>query len=123
VITATDGDSALKVFIETPVPIHLVISDARMPGLKGPQFLQNVRKMSPATATLLISGTQPAPDAGTAWLMKPFRPETLAALIQELLAACDFSRIRREQAALRSSVRTIRGSSSDPPDIVPRSTT
>src|SRR5215475_6513123 len=78
VITAKDGDTALRLFAESAYPIHLVISDARMPGLKGPQFLQAVREMSPSTATLLISGTQPVSEAGSTSLMKPFRPEALA---------------------------------------------
>ena len=122
VITAADGDTALKIFEEASAPIHLVISDGLMPGLKGPQFLRAVRSMSPSTATLLISGTMPPSEAGTSWLMKPFRPEKLATLVQELLEGCDFARIKREQSA-RPGPKEVSPAAPGTPGVVPRSTT
>ena len=104
IITAHDGDAALKVFIDAQHPIQLVISDGAMPGLKGTQLLRAVKTMSPSTAALLVSGTvSPSTgDAGTPWLAKPFRPAKLAALVRELLNACDFESIEREQSLGRT---------------------
>lgn len=40
-----DGASALKAFQNEPDKFHIIISDMKMPGLDGPQFLKEVRKL------------------------------------------------------------------------------
>jgi DNA-binding response OmpR family regulator len=90
VVTAPDGETALRTFLQAPGTIQLVISDGMMPGIGGLQLLRTVSHLSPTTATLLISG---APGilfaAGSATLAKPFRAEALVAKVQGLLAAYD----------------------------------
>jgi DNA-binding NtrC family response regulator len=103
VVTAEDGEAALKTFKEAPRAIQLVISDVVMPGMRGPQLVRSIKSLSPSTATLLMSGTRPLPsEAGCAAIAKPFRRETLVAKVHDLLAACDFGKIEREQSIVRS---------------------
>jgi CheY-like chemotaxis protein len=89
VVTAPDGETALRAFQQAPRMIQLVISDGVMPGIGGPQLLRAVSHLSPSTATLLITGSPGMLfAAGEASLAKPFRAETLAAKVQGLLATC-----------------------------------
>jgi YesN/AraC family two-component response regulator len=57
VLTAEDGEGALKAFAEAPNTIQLVISDVVMPGMRGTQLVRSIKDLSPSTATLLMSGT------------------------------------------------------------------
>ena len=93
VITAPDGDAALKAFQQSEQAIHLVISDGLMPGLGGPELLRAITDLSPSTPTLLISGSPGVVcAAGPAALAKPFRADTLAAKVRALLDASVSSR-------------------------------
>jgi DNA-binding NtrC family response regulator len=103
VLTAPDGEMALKAFEEAQHTIQLVISDVLMPGMKGPQLVRSIKNLSPSTATLLMSATPPgSPGARAASILKPFTRGTLVAKVQEVLADCDFVRVEREQSNARS---------------------
>jgi DNA-binding NtrC family response regulator len=103
VLTALNAEAALRAFEEAPQAIQLVISDVVMPGMKGPQLIRSIKSLSPSTATLLMSGTLGiAFDASAASIEKPFRMPALVAMVQELLAACDFVKIDLEQSAART---------------------
>jgi two-component system cell cycle sensor histidine kinase/response regulator CckA len=102
VLTAQDGKVALKAFEEAPHAIQLVISDVFMPGMKGPQLVHSIIRISPSIATLLMSGTPIIMSDDVAVVTKPFTREALVSRVQNLLAACDFARIEREQSAARS---------------------
>ena len=52
ILTAQDGVAALRVFGEAQHTIQLVISDVVMPGLKGPQVVRSIQRLSPSTAAL-----------------------------------------------------------------------
>ena len=54
VITAWSGQEGLDKLAEGPV--HLVISDFMMPGMNGAQFLQEVKKRSPDTIRIMLTG-------------------------------------------------------------------
>jgi two-component system cell cycle sensor histidine kinase/response regulator CckA len=102
VLTAEDGEAALKTFEEAKQTIQLVISDVVMPGMKGLQLVRSIRNLSESTATLLMSGTRPiASDADVATIEKPFTVEAFVAKVKDLLAGCDFAKIEREQSAAR----------------------
>ena len=104
VLTATDGEAALKAFEEAKDAIQLVISDVVMPGMKGLQLVRSIKNLSESTATLLMSGMRPiASDADVATIEKPFTGEAFVAKVQDLLAGCDFAKIEREQSAARVS--------------------
>src|ERR1700730_1430732 len=49
VVTAQDGEAALKVFKEAQRTIQLVISDVVMPGMRGPQLVRSIKSLSPST--------------------------------------------------------------------------
>jgi len=103
VLTAMSAEAALKAFEEAPHAIQLVISDVVMPGMKGPQLVRSIKSLSPSTATLLMSGTLGiAFDASAASIEKPFRMPALVAIVEGLLAGCDFKKIDLEQSIVRS---------------------
>jgi len=54
VLTAESGEEGLKIFEDNE--IHVVISDYRMPGMNGVEFLNKVRENSPDTIRLILSG-------------------------------------------------------------------
>ncbi len=53
-IVARDGEDALKKFEE--VPIDLILSDIRMPKIDGLSLLEKVKKISPETIIILLTG-------------------------------------------------------------------
>jgi response regulator RpfG family c-di-GMP phosphodiesterase len=53
--TAVGGETALTI-IESRGPFAVVISDMRMPGMNGAQFLSKVRQTVPATVRMLLTG-------------------------------------------------------------------
>jgi len=55
VITAGSGEEGLKALAEVS-PIHLVISDYRMPGMDGVDFLKQVYDRWPETIRIVLSG-------------------------------------------------------------------
>jgi len=74
-------------------PIHLLVSDVMMPGLKGPDVLELVRRKRPGIPVLFISGypkemlersTTLPPDLRL--LGKPFSSRHFLSLIREILA-------------------------------------
>ncbi len=55
VVSATSGQDGLA-RLEDAGPFPIVISDMRMPGMDGAQFLTEVRKRSPGTMRILLTG-------------------------------------------------------------------
>jgi CheY-like chemotaxis protein len=53
--TAASGEEALKT-LQSQGPFALVISDMRMPGMSGAQFLAKVRVQSPESVRMILSG-------------------------------------------------------------------
>ena len=53
-IVARDGEDALRKFDE--VPIDLILSDIRMPKVDGLSFLDRIKKISPETIIILLTG-------------------------------------------------------------------
>jgi len=54
VLTATDGADALEHLKRAHV--HAVVSDQRMPGMSGVEFLRKARQVSPGTVRMLLTG-------------------------------------------------------------------
>jgi serine/threonine-protein kinase len=54
VVTATDGQTALEYLKRDRV--HLVVSDQRMPGMTGVEFLRKAKDVSPNTMRILLTG-------------------------------------------------------------------
>lgn len=55
ILTAANGEDALTVLAEEP-GVQLVISDYRMPGMDGVDFLKQVNERWPATIRIVLSG-------------------------------------------------------------------
>ncbi len=91
VLEASDADAAMTI-IESPEPIHLLLTDVVMPGAMDGRDLARVAVMRrPALRTLLTSGF---PDArwggfssrtGPRLLSKPYRKEELRRVVREVL--------------------------------------
>ena len=89
VLEASGGEQALALVRSHPGPIHLLLTDVVMPGLKGPEVARRVSRIRPDIKVLYMSGyaNVEVPDLGTGALLlqKPFTPEGLAAKIEEAL--------------------------------------
>jgi two-component system cell cycle sensor histidine kinase/response regulator CckA len=93
-LEAGSGEEALTVVDKHGSPIHLLVTDIMMPGMNGRELAERMRSLRPDLRVLYISGY--VRDADTraallgnqsAFLSKPFTPETLTQKVRELLAA------------------------------------
>jgi len=92
VLTATDGDEALRVGAQHEGDIHLLVTDVVMPHMGGRVLAQELCKARPAIKVLYTSGyTDDAIvhhgvlDAGTHFLPKPFVAADLTRKVREVL--------------------------------------
>ena len=91
IVTADSGEEALERVSESPFDV--VVSDERMPGLQGSDFLSIVRKDHPETVRIILSGQANVPAAVKAinsaeiyrFLLKPCPAEEIALTIHEAL--------------------------------------
>jgi PAS domain S-box-containing protein len=90
VIEAKDAEEALRI-ASSADPIDLVLSDVTMPGIKGPELIQLLRKIRPNLRALLMSGytedfihDQGFIDHAVPFLSKPFSKEDLILKIASL---------------------------------------
>ena len=90
--------------------VHIVLSDQRMPGTQGVEFLRRVRLQWPDTVRLILSGYTDAEDiiagineAGIwQYLLKPWHPEQL---LLTLKRAADLWRLQQENQRLSLDLR------------------
>ena len=87
VFPASSGQEALEIVHSGPVP-DLVISDVVMPGMRGPELIEILRREAPGVAAMLISayGAPAKLASGIHFLQKPFLPKTLANAVERALA-------------------------------------
>ncbi len=91
VIEASNGDDAKRIVTQRPNDdVDLVLSDIVMPQMSGHHFAEWLRKTSPRTKIVLVSGyldesDQANPEPGMFFLPKPFDPEQLAQSIRHAL--------------------------------------
>jgi DNA-binding NtrC family response regulator len=97
VLVSKSPRHALELLRTTP-PIDLVLSDVEMPEMRGTDLLREVHRISPTTASVMMSGNESVvketPD-GARFLAKPFSLDELQIVVESLLA---------ESRALTSSV-------------------
>ena len=88
---ALQGQQALELLndAESSNPIRLVITDHLMPVMSGPEFVAELRRQGHTLPVIVLSGL---PDAESAYSgldvvfrLKPFDPESLIRLVEELL--------------------------------------
>lgn len=101
VLVAGDSDQALAIAREHDGPIHLVVSDVVLPGIRGPALVTRIREIRPGARALFVSGYVEEEllggvrDSGITLLQKPFQTEELLAAVREELDAVDDSLVAR----------------------------
>lgn len=55
-VYARDGETGLEKLKKAPRPFSLILSDQRMPGMDGHEFLEKARELSPDSIRFLITG-------------------------------------------------------------------
>lgn len=115
IATATSGAAGL-VAIETGGPFAVIVSDMRMPGMDGVQFLSRSRAMSPNAVRVLMSGhgdvdSAAADDDGQIFrrLQKPCPPDQLEETLAAAVQLHRFIIVEREllERTLRESVEVL----------------
>ena len=91
VVSAQSGEEAVSIAHEYAAPIDLVLTDVRMPGMSGPELVDELQKLRPGIRVMYMSaysrdvlppGVQ---DSEIPFLTKPFTMRTLALSIVETL--------------------------------------
>jgi FixJ family two-component response regulator len=116
VLTSSSGAEALQL-IEAAEPIQVVVSDHRMPGLSGAQFLQAVRDKHPLMVRILLTGETDLAEAVAAmnqaglfrFLLKPGTRAVLLDTLQAAVAQYQLQVAEREllQKTLVGSMRAL----------------
>jgi DNA-binding NtrC family response regulator len=95
VLTASDGEEALRISREFVGTIDILVSDIVMPKIDGIALYKQVRRERPTTKVLLISAYVSAPLHGMPFLRKPFHLDTFRQRVREILALSVASPARR----------------------------
>jgi CheY-like chemotaxis protein len=116
VLTSNSGAEALQL-MENSEPIQVVVSDHRMPGLSGAQFLQAVRDKHPLIVRILLTGETDLVEAVTAmnqaglfrFLLKPGTRPVLLDTLQAAVAQYQLQVAEREllQKTLLGTMRAL----------------
>jgi DNA-binding NtrC family response regulator len=107
VVTAPSGDEALAILGKQP--IDLIVSDFKMPGMNGLQFLEKARVMAPQVPRIMMTAF---PDLDIAiaaindarietFFTKPLDPDRILAVVGQLLEGRR-SKGMRDQALARA---------------------
>jgi two-component system, cell cycle sensor histidine kinase and response regulator CckA len=92
ILSAAEGQQALRMAEEYSGIIHLLLTDITMDGMSGPELAEALLKKRPAVKVVFVSGFPEgsvAPDGvlkpGTVLLQKPFTIKLLSAKLREVL--------------------------------------
>jgi two-component system cell cycle sensor histidine kinase/response regulator CckA len=90
--SAANAEDALT--LEAQQPVNLLITDVILPKMKGPELAREIRRRSPGTRVLFISGytgnsslTPEDLDGVLGFLQKPFGAAAVVARVRELLGS------------------------------------
>jgi len=103
VLTAASAEEGLRVLNENPVAV--VLSDQRMPGVTGVEFLSRVRDLDPSTIRVLVTAYGDAAILGEAindgsiyrYIPKPWEPNDMRLTLRR---AIEMYALERERGAL-----------------------
>jgi len=88
VLLARHGGEALELIHQTDLPIHLLLTDAVMPVLSGPELLRRAIALRPQMKLAIMSGYTDRPAVtGVPFIGKPFTPAELERRVREILDA------------------------------------
>jgi len=92
VITAADGDKAIKIFKEKHLRIKLVLLDIAMPKMSGLEVFQKMKKVNPEVKVLVVSGfrqdkriSEAIREGARGFIQKPYTMAELSKKIKEVL--------------------------------------
>jgi two-component system cell cycle sensor histidine kinase/response regulator CckA len=87
VIEAAGGKEALELFAANTERILMLITDVKMPEVRGPALAARIREQAPALPVLFITGyaEREGISADDALLHKPFRPAVFVSTVKEIL--------------------------------------
>ena len=90
VITAGDGAEAIAVFAPRAADVRLLLTDLQMPMLGGAALATALRRLQPGLPVVAMSGANsrgsaPHQEFMAAFLAKPFKVETLLAIVRQTL--------------------------------------
>ena len=87
VLEAETGLEALSLVDGYPGPIHLLVTDLVMPGIRGTEFAERLLERRPNVPVIYISGysDEEITDPAAAFIQKPFRLQELGAKIRSIL--------------------------------------
>ena len=92
-IPSNSVEDAIKQSESYPDPIHMVLSDVVMPGMKGPEVFAIIRKHHPWAKVLYMSGytnnvivRQGVLKENIAFIQKPFSVQALLEKVHQILA-------------------------------------
>jgi DNA-binding NtrC family response regulator len=104
--SAADAEKGLKLLSENP--IDLVLTDFRLPGMNGIEFLQAAKRVNAALPVVIMTAYGSVESAVEAmklgasdYVLKPFSLEELALVVGKEL---DASRLREENRSLREAL-------------------
>ncbi len=116
IATVPGGEQGLEV-LEKDGPIAVVISDQRMPGMDGIQFLSEVKKRAPDTVRMMLTGNADLTTAIKAvnegsifrFFTKPCPPEEMASAIEAGLKQYNLIKAERDllEQTLAGSVKML----------------
>jgi CheY-like chemotaxis protein len=90
VVTATSASEAIRLLenAATAERFALVVTDHLMPGMNGPEFVRNLRKLTVDLPIIVLSGMPDVQEEydglSVVYRQKPFQPDMLLALASEL---------------------------------------
>jgi two-component system cell cycle sensor histidine kinase/response regulator CckA len=88
VLLARHGGEALELIHQVDLPIHLLLTDAVMPVLSGPELLRRAIALRPGMKLAIMSGYTDRPAVtGVPFIGKPFTPAELERRVREILDA------------------------------------
>ena len=110
ILTAASAEAGMEILNENPVAV--VLSDQRMPGVSGVQFLSRVRELDPDTIRILVTAYGDVETLGDAindgsvyrYLPKPWEPEDMRLTLRR---AIETFALERERTALLQELSTI----------------
>src|SRR5216684_22850 len=118
-LSAGDAETGLKLLASEPV--HLVLTDLKLPGINGLEFLQTAKQQNPALPVVVMTAygsvetAVEAMKAGASdYVLKPFALAEMRLVVQKEL---DVRRLREENRSLREAL----GRHYNYPNIVARS--
>lgn len=92
VLTADNGENAIRIFHKSQQPVDLLLTDVVSPGMSGPMVADRLAESNPSLKVLFMSGydnTQVVQkyvvERGYALLPKPFTMEQLEKKVREVL--------------------------------------